>query len=102
MKDYINVYPLRVGRKQKRAVLDANGIEIVIFERGQEELAQLTCDLLNHKHYNGLPWLLAKCEENQKRYMEAENFLIELSEMNLFKLLFINSLIMKFLKFRYL
>jgi hypothetical protein len=47
MKDF--KYPFRVGRKQNRAVLDANGIQVVVFEVGAEELAQLTCDLLN-KH----------------------------------------------------
>lgn len=40
-------FPFRVGRKQSRAVLDADGIQIVVFNQGYEELAQLTCDLLN-------------------------------------------------------
>ena len=37
----------RVGRKQKRAILDKNGLEVALFSRGQEQLAQQTCDLLN-------------------------------------------------------
>lgn len=40
-------YPFRVGRKQKRALLDADGIEVTIFPIGAEDLAQLVCDLLN-------------------------------------------------------
>lgn len=40
-------FPFRVGRKQSRAVLDADGIQIVVFNQGYEDLAQLTCDLLN-------------------------------------------------------
>lgn len=46
-QDY--TFPFRVGRKQKRAMLDAKGIEIVVFNKGQEDLAQLTCDLLNNE-----------------------------------------------------
>lgn len=93
-------YPLRVGRKQKRAVLDANGIEIVIFQRGHEEMAQLTCDLLNHEHRKGLPWILAKCEQSTRRYMEAEQFLMELSEMSFLKRVLSFGKIIKFLKSR--
>lgn len=39
--------PFRVGRKQKRVILDANGIEIAIFHVGQEDIAKMACDLLN-------------------------------------------------------
>lgn len=41
--------PFRIGRKQQRAVLDANGIEIVIFPVGMEVYAQEFCDYLNAK-----------------------------------------------------
>ena len=93
-------YPLRVGRKQKIAVLDANGIEIVIFQKGQEQLAQLTCDLLNHQNNEGLPFLLDKLKQRSDRYMEAENFIIELAEMNFFQRLFSFKKIINFLKSR--
>ena len=39
----------RVGRKQKRVILDKNGHEVAICHKGNEELAQQICDLLN-KH----------------------------------------------------
>jgi len=90
------VYPLRVGRKQKKAVLDANGVEIVIFERGNEILAQLTCDLLNANHIDGLPWILEQCEKSVDRYIKAEAFIVELSEMNIFQRIFSFSKIIKF------
>ena len=37
----------RVGRKQKRVILDENGNEIAICHKGKEEVAQQICDLLN-------------------------------------------------------
>lgn len=40
-------FPLRLGRKQKRAILDANGLEVVVFPIGNEDIAALTCKLLN-------------------------------------------------------
>lgn len=43
-------YPLRVGRKQKRAVLDADGKEVCIFQTSSEEVAQEFCDFLNMKN----------------------------------------------------
>jgi hypothetical protein len=39
--------PFRVGRKQKRAVLDSNGLEVVIFPKGLESWAELYCSYLN-------------------------------------------------------
>lgn len=39
--------PFRVGRKQNRAVVDANGIEVVVFKKGDESLANAFCDLIN-------------------------------------------------------
>lgn len=39
--------PFRVGRKQMRAVLDAKGIEVVIFPRGLESYAKEYADFLN-------------------------------------------------------
>ena len=37
----------RVGRKQKRVILDENGYEVAICHKGKEEVAQQICDLLN-------------------------------------------------------
>lgn len=42
--------PFRVGKKQKRAVLDSRGYEIVIFPIGLEDLAQDYCNYLNKKN----------------------------------------------------
>ena len=43
-------FPFRIGRKQKRAMLDANGLEIVIFPEGNEEIARITCLMWNQWH----------------------------------------------------
>lgn len=43
-------YPYRVGRKQKRAILDAQGLEVIVFAVGRENEAQEYCDFLNQKH----------------------------------------------------
>ncbi len=40
----------RVGRAQGRAVLNKDGVTIVVFEHGQEDYAQLFCDALNSKN----------------------------------------------------
>jgi len=37
----------RVGKKQKRAVLDKDGRTVVVFEKGEEELALRFVDFLN-------------------------------------------------------
>jgi len=42
----------RIGRKQKRVILDEQGLEIAIFFKGHEELAQQTCDFLNTRKSN--------------------------------------------------
>ena len=39
--------PFRVGRKQSRAILDSNGIELVIFPEGAELYAKRFCEVLN-------------------------------------------------------
>ena len=39
----------RLGRKSKRAVLDQNGLEIVVFNKGQEQMAQEFVNYLNDK-----------------------------------------------------
>lgn len=39
----------RVGRKQKRVILDKNSLEVAHFKPGFESLAQEVCDLLNKK-----------------------------------------------------
>ena len=39
----------RTGRKQKRAILDSSSKEVALFSKGQEELAERVCKLLNTK-----------------------------------------------------
>ena len=41
--------PYHVGRKQKRAVMDSMGREVVVFHKGDESMAQEYCDFLNGK-----------------------------------------------------
>ena len=45
--------PFRVGRKQMRAVLDAKGMEVVIFPKGLECYAKEYADFLNSTRQNG-------------------------------------------------
>jgi hypothetical protein len=42
----------RVGRKQKRAILDEKGVEIGVFKTGSELEAQKYCDYLNGKQFS--------------------------------------------------
>lgn len=42
--------PFRIGKKQKRAVLDSRGYEVVIFPVGLENLAEDYCKYLNKKN----------------------------------------------------
>lgn len=46
--------PYRLGRKQKRAVLDANGLELVIFPVSAEFAAEMYVNYLNGI-YHGIP-----------------------------------------------
>ena len=41
------VPPFRLGRKQKRAILDARGKEVIIMPHNSEKQAQMYCDYLN-------------------------------------------------------
>lgn len=43
--------PFRVGRKQKRAVLDSTGVQLALFETGSEEIALKFCEFLNKEVY---------------------------------------------------
>jgi len=56
--------PFRVGRAQKRAILDSEGKEVGVFKTGSEEMAQIFCDYLNGA--NQLPgveeWVSVKDE----------------------------------------
>lgn len=49
-KERINTPPYRVGRNQKRVVLDSRGYEVVMFSIGQELFAQDYCDYLNTRN----------------------------------------------------
>lgn len=44
------IAPFRVGKKQKRAVLDSRGYEVVIFPIGLENLAEDYSVYLNKKY----------------------------------------------------
>lgn len=39
--------PFRLGRKQKRAILDSKGREVIIMPHNSEKQAKLYCDYLN-------------------------------------------------------
>lgn len=41
------VPPFRLGRRQKRAILDARGREVIIMPHNSEKQAQMYCDYLN-------------------------------------------------------
>lgn len=45
-------YPYRVGRKQGGAILNAEGLEVVLFPVGKEQDAQEYCDFLNGQTYS--------------------------------------------------
>ena len=42
--------PFRLGKKQNRAVLDADGHEVVVFPKGREELAEDYVNMVNNKN----------------------------------------------------
>lgn len=42
--------PFRIGKKQARAVLDANGKEVVVFPKGREVLAKEYVEFINKKY----------------------------------------------------
>ena len=50
--------PFRVGRKQMRTVLDAKGMEVVIFPKGLEAYAKEYTDFLNSTRQNGYSKLI--------------------------------------------
>lgn len=41
------ILPFRLGKKQNRAVLDANGREVVVFNKGLEHLASEYVEMMN-------------------------------------------------------
>lgn len=45
-----HTFPFRLGRKQQIAVLDVNGLEVVIFPKGKEEMARITTMMWNDWH----------------------------------------------------
>ena len=42
--------PFRLGKKQNRAVLDADGHQVVVFNKGHEYLAEEYVNLINNKY----------------------------------------------------
>ena len=51
-KDYQPAF--RVGRRKRRAVLDGRGFEVVVFRKGQEEMAAEFVEMLNKKYGNSV------------------------------------------------
>lgn len=51
--------PFRIGRKQKRAVLDNNGLLVVLFPVGMELFADEYCHFINRKY----PVNIDKCTQ---------------------------------------
>jgi hypothetical protein len=45
-----HLLPFRVGKKRKRAVIDARGQEVVVFNAGKEALALEYVELMNEKY----------------------------------------------------
>lgn len=43
-------YPFRLGKKQKCAVLDANGLEVVVFPKRSKHFAEEFVEWLNETH----------------------------------------------------
>lgn len=78
--------PFRVGRHQSRAVLDAEGKEMLIFPKGSEEQAKLYCELLNNE---ALPKLFDEwCAETKKiniifRYESIQAFFAWVAKKNI-------------------
>lgn len=44
--------PFRVGKAQNRAILDDNGHEVIVFNKGLELMAKNYCDFLNSSSYD--------------------------------------------------
>ncbi len=51
----------------------------------------------NEKKVNGVDFLLDNLEKSNKRYMEAERFIMEMTNMNFFQRLFLRKKIIRFL-----
>ena len=66
----------RVGRKQKRVILDENGHEVAICHKGKEEVAQQICDLLNEHGLvskNESLHLVSKCQHPYKKVISGDD-----------------------------
>jgi len=60
--------PFRVGRKQARSVLDANGLEVVVFSKGREDMASKYCELLNQWHNRILTDSMFVKSDTERKY----------------------------------
>ena len=71
----------RLGKKQKRAVLDSNGIEVVVFPKGKELYAELFVEFLNNLDSNDFTQISKKIKIfkllKQREEIEKEIFLID-------------------------
>ena len=50
----------RIGRKQKSVLLDENGLEVAMFRKGKEDIAELVCYILNNDTENKGKFLFEK------------------------------------------
>lgn len=72
---------LRLGKKQKRAVLDLQGNEIVIFQKGKEWYAEKFVELFN-KEYSTKLGLFEEIVENCPWYIKLwVNFQFKLMDI---------------------
>ena len=58
--------PFRVGKKQGRAILDVNGLEVVIFPKGSEDFAADFCEWLNAKYKVVFQFQLVRLKADMK------------------------------------
>ena len=66
-------FPFRVGRKKSIAILDADSCEIVIFPRGSEEIARITCMLWNNWHKE----LIEACSFSEQHTYQKGSYIKE-------------------------
>lgn len=66
---------VRLGRKQKRAILDENGLEVALFREGFEDAAAMVVELINNKLVVEKIWaeeMKMKCPKCLHKYTEPK------------------------------
>jgi len=77
------IAPFRVGKKQKRAVLDSRGYEVVVFPIGMEEWAIEYCEFLNIKRADVKPEMYRDKQSGQILTEEEMLELVATDDQNL-------------------